>query len=162
MTSSGQEWQFHMSTDMQLSRMAIAHIYWHVVVNNGNFTLLLTSSGQELAISHSYWHLVGLSFLIRNKRALWRKSKTWNNELKFGRWTYFGWCPPPHSKLPEKRASSLHIYTINESPFETVNWWENDRLCPPPHETAREESKLFAYIYTINESTFETSTYKNI
>ena len=51
--------------------MAISHYYWHLVVNNGNFTLLLTSSGQEclfhiptdtlwsrMAISHCYWHLV--------------------------------------------------------------------------------------------------------
>ena len=34
LTSSGQEWQFHIATDM-------------LVVKNGNFTLLLTSSGQE-------------------------------------------------------------------------------------------------------------------
>ena len=34
LTFSGQEWQFHMSTDI-------------LVVKNGNFTLLLTSSGQE-------------------------------------------------------------------------------------------------------------------
>ena len=27
--------------------MAISHCYWHLVVKNGNFTLLLTSSGQE-------------------------------------------------------------------------------------------------------------------
>ena len=27
----------------------------------------------------------------------------------------------PHAKLPEKRASSLCIYTINENPFKTVN-----------------------------------------
>ena len=32
--SSGQEWQFHIATDVQWSRMAILH-------------LLLTSSGQE-------------------------------------------------------------------------------------------------------------------
>ena len=64
--------------------MAISHCYWHLVVNNGifillltfsvnngNFTLLLTSSGQQwqfhtdtdtlwsrMAISHCYWHLV--------------------------------------------------------------------------------------------------------
>ena len=64
--------------------MAISHCYWHLVVNNGNFTLLLnivvengnftllltssgqewqftlllTSSGSEMAISHCYWHLV--------------------------------------------------------------------------------------------------------
>ena len=47
LTSSGQEWQFHIATDVQLSRMAISHCYWHLVVNKGNFTLLLTSSGQE-------------------------------------------------------------------------------------------------------------------
>ena len=34
LTSSGQEWQFHIATDIYWSRMA-------------NFTLLLTSSGQE-------------------------------------------------------------------------------------------------------------------
>ena len=47
LTSSGQEWQFHIATDIQWSRMAISHCYWHPVVKNGNFTLLLTSSGQE-------------------------------------------------------------------------------------------------------------------
>ena len=34
LTSSGQEWQFHIATDVS-------------VVKNGNFTLLLTSHGQE-------------------------------------------------------------------------------------------------------------------
>ena len=34
MTSSGQEWQFHIANDM-------------LVVMNGNFTLLLTSSGHK-------------------------------------------------------------------------------------------------------------------
>ena len=47
LTSSGQEWQFHIATDISWSRMAISHCYWHLVVNNSNFTLLLTSSGQE-------------------------------------------------------------------------------------------------------------------
>ena len=69
LTSSGPEWQFHIatdiwwsgmvigryasrstpfpSTDIQWSRMAISYCYWHLVVQNGNFTLLLTSSGQE-------------------------------------------------------------------------------------------------------------------
>ena len=47
LTSSGQEWQFHIATDIQWSRMAIAHCYSHLMVKNGNFTCLLTSSGQE-------------------------------------------------------------------------------------------------------------------
>ena len=41
------EWQFHTATDIYSSRMAISHCYWHLVVKNGNFTLLLTYSGQE-------------------------------------------------------------------------------------------------------------------
>ena len=47
LTSSGQEWQFHIATDIYWSRMAFSHGYWCLVVKNGNFTLLLTSSGQE-------------------------------------------------------------------------------------------------------------------
>ena len=27
--------------------MAISHVYWHLLVKNGNFTLLLASSGQQ-------------------------------------------------------------------------------------------------------------------
>ena len=37
----------HTATDILWSRMAISHCCWHLVVKNGNFTLLLTSSGQE-------------------------------------------------------------------------------------------------------------------
>ena len=84
LTSGGQEWQFHIATDIQWSKMAISHYYRHLVVKNGNFTLLLTSNGQErqftllkkcsgqewqfhiatdiqwsiMAISHYYRHLV--------------------------------------------------------------------------------------------------------
>ena len=62
---------FYIFTDIKWSRMAISHGYWHLVIKNGNFTLLLTSSGQEwqfhiatdiqstrMAISHCYWHQV--------------------------------------------------------------------------------------------------------
>ena len=41
----GQEWQFHITTD----------VYW---VKNGNFTLLLMTTGSRMAISHCYWHLL--------------------------------------------------------------------------------------------------------
>ena len=108
--------------------MAILHCYWHLVVNNGNFTCILTSRGQQWAILHLYWQLVvrncyfillltynGLEWqfhistdikwsrmaiyswsfisIYRNERALLSKSKTWN-EIKSGRQTYFGQCPP--------------------------------------------------------------------
>ena len=51
--------------------MAISHCYWHLVVNNGNFTYLQTSRGPEwefqistdiqwstMAILYCSWHLV--------------------------------------------------------------------------------------------------------
>ena len=47
LTSSGQECQFYIATDMRWSWMAISHCYWHLVVKNGNFTLLLTWGGHE-------------------------------------------------------------------------------------------------------------------
>ena len=86
LTSHGQQWQFHIATNISWStmarmpishcywhgvaRMTISHYYWYVGVRNGNFTLLLTWSGQEwqfhiptdiswstMAISHCYWPL---------------------------------------------------------------------------------------------------------
>ena len=38
--------------------MKLSHCYWHLVVKNGNLTLLLGSRWSRMAISHSYWHLV--------------------------------------------------------------------------------------------------------
>ena len=35
------------ATDIYWSRMAISHCYRHLMVKNGNFTLLWTSTGQE-------------------------------------------------------------------------------------------------------------------
>ena len=71
LTSTGQQWQFHIATDIYWSRMLIWHCYSHLMVKNGNFTFPLTSTGQEwqfhiptdiywsrMAISHSYWHLL--------------------------------------------------------------------------------------------------------
>ena len=84
LTSTSQEWQFHIATDIYwsriaishcywyiVSRMAISHCYWHLGVKNGNLTLILTSSHQKwqfhiatdiywsrMAIWHWYWHLV--------------------------------------------------------------------------------------------------------
>ena len=46
-TSSGQEWQCHIATDIHWSRLAISYYYRHLVVKNGKFTLLVTSTSQE-------------------------------------------------------------------------------------------------------------------
>ena len=47
MTSSVQEWQFHIGPDIYWKRMAISYCSSHVLEKNCNFTLLMTSSGQE-------------------------------------------------------------------------------------------------------------------
>ena len=54
LTSSGQEWQFHIATDIYWQEWQIhiaADIYWSL---NGNITLLPMSSGQE-------WQLADLT-----------------------------------------------------------------------------------------------------
>ena len=57
LTSSVQEWQFQYDIDVWWSRMAITHCCCHLVVKNGNLTLLLTSSGQE-------WQLLKLLLIL--------------------------------------------------------------------------------------------------
>ena len=149
--------------------MAIWHCYWHLVVNNGNFILLLISSDQEwqffiatdmqwsrLAISHSYWHLVGLSFLIRNKRALWRKSKTWNIELKFGRWTYFGCCPPPMWNCQRKEQALCISIPSMRAHLKQSNWQENDRWCPPPTWNCQRKDQALCIHMLSMRAPFET------
>ena len=78
LTSCGQEWQLAdlladllPSIDISWSRMAISRSasrstpqYWHLVVQNGSFTLLLTSSGQE-------WQLADLLADLHPPNASW-------------------------------------------------------------------------------------------
>ena len=101
-TSSVQEWPFHIATDLYWLRMAILHCYWYLVVKNDNFTLslysmekngnlilLLTPTGKEwhfhtatnihwtrMGISHCYWHLVlkncNLTLLITSSSQEWQ------------------------------------------------------------------------------------------
>ena len=74
--SSCQQGQFHISTDILWSTMAILHFYWHLVSQDiSNFTIAYWTScsqqwqchppftdtateSQNEAISHFYWHLV--------------------------------------------------------------------------------------------------------
>ena len=51
LTFGGQEWQLYIATDIWWSRMVISHCYWHLVVKNGLFTLLLRSCGQEVILT---------------------------------------------------------------------------------------------------------------
>ena len=112
LTSSDQEWQFHIgieisgiATDILWSRMAISHCYWHLVVKNGNFTLLLTYllTSSRMAISHCYWHLVvrngNFTLLLTSSGQEWQNcywhlvsrmaiSHYWHLVVKNGNFTY--------------------------------------------------------------------------
>ena len=68
-------------------------------------------------------HYIQLYVLSRNERALWSRSKTWN-ELKFSDLPLGDKSDPPafpHLKLPEDRVNSLLFNVTNESPFKTDN-----------------------------------------
>ena len=56
-------------------RMAISHCYWHLVVKNGNFTLLLTSSDQEWQ-SHNatdvYWSRMAFDIALTSSGQEWK------------------------------------------------------------------------------------------
>ena len=62
--------------------MVILHCYWHLVVTNVNFTLLLTYNGQEWTISHCYWHPVvkngNLTKLLTSSHQEWQFNTTSN------------------------------------------------------------------------------------
>ena len=90
--------------------MTISHCYWHLVVKNDNFTLLLTSSGQEWE-----FHIAtDISLVLcKAKRPLWWPHlNIW--EFKFGRWTFFGqWTPllVPEQKCLEYQYTKLGRWT---------------------------------------------------
>ena len=48
--------------------MAILYCHWHVLVKNGNFTLLLTSSGQEWQFCHE---IDRKTFIFRVNLGIW-------------------------------------------------------------------------------------------
>ena len=56
--SSGQEWHFQIAPHISWRRWALSHSLWHLVIKNGSFTLLLTSSGQEWQSHIATDHLV--------------------------------------------------------------------------------------------------------
>ena len=117
--------------------MAISHVYQHPVVKNGNFTLLLTSSGQEwqfhnaidmkwsrMAISHCYWHLVvkngNFTFLLTSS------------------WSFISYKKQKSSVKEEQNLKQwTQIWQMN------ILWL----MSSPPFKTAREKSELFAYLY---------------
>ena len=104
----------------------------------------------------SLFCLIGLSFLYRNERALWSKTQT-RNELKFGRQTFLGQCPPPmwnwqwkewtlcwsipsmrpHSKWSTYKKIPMNSIVIGL--YKQIDWQMD-----PQFKTASERSELFA------------------
>ena len=114
--------------------MAILYFHWHVVVKNGNFTLLLTCSGQEWHFCHEIdrktfifwvnlgmWHLKSIvlekmSTVLRVSTHIYGVSKeidgkTWIFQLNLGMW-------PLKSIVLEKTSTvlrvSTHIYGVSK------------------------------------------------
>ena len=89
-----------------------SHCYWHLVVKNGNFTLLLTSSGQEWQ-----FHIA-----------------TDNLVVKFGRWTFFSqWTPIQEQRCLEYQYTKLGRWTYfgcNGTPGTRA-----EMPCIPVHKT---------------------------
>ena len=78
--------------------MAISHWYWHLVVKNRNFTLLLISSGQEW-LMHPKW--------IKHRCLEYHYTK-------LGRQTYFGWWIP---QWIENRCLEYHYTKLGRQTF---------------------------------------------
>ena len=135
--------------------MAIWHCYWHLVVKNGNFTLLLTSNDLEWQYTHCYWHLVvkkgNFTLLLTTSgrewqfhtateiywsrclgTQIWQMNLLWPMNpqhllarLVLGRWTFFSQWTPT---------------TRAEMPWIPVhNTWQMNLLCPmePPKVTGQ-------------------------
>ena len=82
LTSTSQEWQYHIAMVIYWSGMAISHCYWHLQVKNG-FNFTSWSSYWHLVvknkISHCYWHL-----LVKNdniKLLLTSTSQEWQYHI---------------------------------------------------------------------------------
>ena len=60
-TYYGKKWQCHLSTDIYWPRMAIAHVYRHLVVMNNNFILLQICSSNEWP-----FHIVLSHLMVKN------------------------------------------------------------------------------------------------
>ena len=128
--------------------MVISHCYWHLVVKNGNFTLLLTSSGPEwqfhianhvqwskMTISHCYWHIVvkkgNFTLVLTYSGQEWQFDIS-TVRVHIGRST--GRSTPPiehrfleyhYTKLGTSHGRSLYIWAMHISMADgppPVNW----------------------------------------
>ena len=90
--------------------MAISHCYWHLVVRNGNFTLLLTTSSQEWQFhtaTEIYWsRCLGTQIWQMNLLSPMDPQHLLAR-LVLGRWTFFcQWTP--HYKSTDALNTSAH------------------------------------------------------
>ena len=113
-------WHQHISTDILSCRMAISHCYWHtsgqfshyywhLVVKNGNFTLLLTSTGQEWQF-HCYWCLVSRMAILHV--LLTSSSQEWQFHI----------ATDTTIVVKNGNFALLLVYSGQDWQFHTANW----------------------------------------
>ena len=90
--------------------MAISHCFWHLVVKNGNFTLLLTCSGQE-------WHFSNekdeKTFIFRVNLGMWPLKS-----IVSEKWTLF-W------------GFNTHVWVFSGDRWENIHFLSKPRHVTP-------------------------------
>ena len=154
--------------------MAISHVYWHLVVKNGNFTCLPTSSSQEwqfhnaidikwsrMAISHCYWHLVvkngNFTFLLTSSWSFisYKKQKSSvKEEQNLKQWAQIWqmnilWLmssPPIQNCQRKERALCISIPSMRAHwNSQLMRKWQV--MSSPPRNCQTKERALCIYIY---------------
>ena len=118
-----------------------------------------------------------LSFICNTKRPSVKQSMKWQVSSNFGRWTYFGWCPPPPLPLPpfETAWQKSDSYAFAYHQWEPI--WNHQLIrkyqyiykdidtkgwCPPPiWNCLMKKWHLHIYIQSMRAHS-KQSTYKKI
>ena len=105
--------------------MAISHDYWHLVVQSGNFTLILTCSGQEwqflvFRVNLGMWPLKSI---ISDNQALFRGFQHTFMGYQGHRWENVHFSTKPRHVTPQSnhlgktstvQRVSTHIYGVSQ------------------------------------------------
>ena len=147
--------------------MAISHVYWHLVIKNGNFTFLLTSSGQEWLFHIVYWHLVSQEWqfcpIQHYQRTEWSFHCSMLSLTLKGRYT-------PQSTAAEDRVISLLFNVVIETHrqiyplfqhYQRTEWslycsmlslTLKGRYTSSPHSTLAEDRVISSLFNVVNET----------
>ena len=116
--------------------------HMHITAELKAYGLLVLTCHTAYSLSDACF--VGLLFLfIETKELCEARAKTWN-ELKSGRQTYFGQCPPIWSCLMKKWQLCISIPSMRTHSKQSIDEKVTGDVLPPPFEHARAQSDLFA------------------